>query len=89
MVSLEELIDLFVSFQRSNRLLLLWKLTENIPIVGAPTGLNIKFGLARPQTVQTIQQCFQYRAIMESDDTSTNCDYGSGATWCSPELKSR
>ncbi len=31
---------------------------------------------------------FQYRAVMESDDTSTNCNYGSGATWCSPELKS-
>ena len=31
---------------------------------------------------------FQYRAIMESDDTSTNCNYGSGPTQCSPELKS-
>jgi hypothetical protein len=31
---------------------------------------------------------FQYRAILESDDASTNCDYGSGATWCSPELRS-
>jgi hypothetical protein len=31
---------------------------------------------------------FQYRTILESDDTSTKCDYGSGATWCSPELKS-
>jgi hypothetical protein len=30
---------------------------------------------------------FQYRAILESDDTSANCNYGS-ATWCSPELKS-
>ncbi len=33
-------------------------------------------------------QYFQYRTILESDDTSTNCSYGSGATWCSPELKS-
>ncbi len=31
---------------------------------------------------------FQYRTILESDDTTTNCNYGSGATWCSPELKS-
>ena len=30
---------------------------------------------------------FQYRAIMESDDTGTACNYGAGATWCSPELK--
>ena len=30
---------------------------------------------------------FQYRAIMESDDTGTGCNYGSGATWCSPELR--
>jgi hypothetical protein len=33
-------------------------------------------------------QYFQYRSILESDDTSTSCDYGSGATWCSPDLKS-
>jgi hypothetical protein len=33
-------------------------------------------------------QYFQYRTILESDDTTTNCNYGSGATWCSPELKS-
>jgi hypothetical protein len=31
---------------------------------------------------------FQYRAILESDDVGTGCNYGSGATWCSPELKS-
>ena len=32
---------------------------------------------------------FQYRTILETDDTSgTSCNYGSGATWCSPELKS-
>jgi hypothetical protein len=31
---------------------------------------------------------FQYRAVMESDDTGTGCNYGSGPTWCSPELKS-
>jgi hypothetical protein len=32
---------------------------------------------------------FQYRAILESDDSSGSlCNYGSGATSCSPELKS-
>jgi hypothetical protein len=35
---------------------------------------------------------FQYRAIMESDDpcsgAACGCNYGSGATWCSPELQS-
>jgi hypothetical protein len=31
---------------------------------------------------------FQYRTILESDDATTNCNYGAGATWCSPELKS-
>lgn len=36
----------------------------------------------------TNRQYFQYRAILESDDVTTNCNYGSGATWCSPELKS-
>jgi hypothetical protein len=31
---------------------------------------------------------FQYRTILESDDPGSACNYGSGATWCSPELKS-
>jgi hypothetical protein len=31
---------------------------------------------------------FQYRTILESDDPGAGCNYGSGATWCSPELKS-
>lgn len=31
---------------------------------------------------------FQYRAILESDDANSLCDYGSGATPCSPELAS-
>jgi hypothetical protein len=31
---------------------------------------------------------FQYRAIMESDDTSTGCNYSGTPTWCSPELQS-
>jgi hypothetical protein len=43
-----------------------------------------------PQSVAN--RYFQYRAILESDDTSTNCTYDNGSgpvsTWCSPELKS-
>lgn len=31
---------------------------------------------------------FQSRTILESDDVGTGCNYGSGPTWCSPELKS-
>jgi hypothetical protein len=35
------------------------------------------------------QRYFQYRAILSNDNSNaSNCDYGSGATWCSPELKS-
>jgi hypothetical protein len=30
----------------------------------------------------------QYRAVLESDDTSTACNYDSTSTWCSPELQS-
>lgn len=38
----------------------------------------------------TTSRYFQYRAVLESDDTGSGCDYGPGAlaTWCSPELKS-
>ncbi len=31
---------------------------------------------------------FQYRAILESDDVNTSCNYTGTATWCSPELTS-
>jgi trimeric autotransporter adhesin len=31
---------------------------------------------------------FQYRTILESDDANSLCNYGSGATACSPELQS-
>jgi hypothetical protein len=41
-----------------------------------------------PGPMPSATRYFQYRAILESDDTSTNCNYGSGATWCSPELQS-
>lgn len=35
------------------------------------------------------ERYFQYQIILESDDTSSSsCDYGSGPTWCSPEVKS-
>jgi trimeric autotransporter adhesin len=36
----------------------------------------------------TNNRYFQYRAILESDDSGSGCNYGTGATWCSPELKS-
>jgi len=36
--------------------------------------------------IPSANQYFQYRAILESDDTSTSCNYGSGATWCTPGL---
>lgn len=36
----------------------------------------------------TNNRYFQYRAILESDDSGNLCNYGSGATACSPELKS-
>jgi hypothetical protein len=41
-----------------------------------------------PSLTVPTNEFVQYRAIMESDDPSTNCNYGSGVTWCSPELKS-
>ncbi|UOE99943.1 LamG-like jellyroll fold domain-containing protein [Bdellovibrio reynosensis] len=31
---------------------------------------------------------FQYRSILESDDTNTGCTYSSAASYCSPEIKS-
>lgn len=36
----------------------------------------------------TNNRYFQYRTILESDDQNNLCNYGSGATACSPELKS-
>jgi hypothetical protein len=50
----------------------------------APTMTFANFASPQP----TANRYFQYRAILESDDTSTNCNYGSGAGWCSPELQS-
>lgn len=35
----------------------------------------------------TANRYFQYRAILESDDQNTLCNYGSGAVACSPELQ--
>jgi hypothetical protein len=39
-------------------------------------------------TVLTPSRYVQYRTVLESDDAGTGCNYGAGATWCSPELKS-
>ena len=58
----------------------------NLILTGSPSLLFACFtgALSNLSSSQNIQ----YRVILESDDLSTNCDYGSGATWCSPELKS-
>jgi len=58
----------------------------NLILTGSPSLLFDCFTGALSNL--TSQNYFQYRAILESDDASTNCNYGSGATWCSPELKS-
>jgi hypothetical protein len=58
----------------------------NLIITGSPSLLFSCFTSSLSNL--TSQNYFQYRAILESDDTSTQCNYGSGATWCSPELKS-
>jgi len=60
----------------------------NLILTGSPSLLFDCFTAALSSINGTSHQYFQYRSILESDDTSTNCDYGSGATWCSPELKS-
>jgi hypothetical protein len=52
--------------------------------IGAP---QIAFPSFSPLAVST-NRYFQYRFIMESDDTGTGCNYGGGSTWCSPELQS-
>ena len=38
--------------------------------------------------VLTSSRYFQYRLILESDDSSSLCDYGAGPASCSPEVKS-
>ncbi len=58
----------------------------NLISTGSPSLLFSCFTAALSNL--TSQARFQYRAILQSDDLSTTCDYGSGATWCSPELKS-
>lgn len=62
--------------------------TNNLPGgVIHPTLPNLIFGNFKAPA-PAANRYFQYRAILESDDSSSNCNYGSGATWCSPELKS-
>jgi hypothetical protein len=39
-------------------------------------------------TAPGANQYFQYKLLMDSDDTNNLCDYGLGATFCSPELSS-
>ncbi len=53
---------------------------------GLPAMLFTAF--ANPTNPVGVSRHFQYRTILESDGLDTGCNYGSGATWCSPELKS-
>lgn len=55
---------------------------------GPDGSINTYFSELTVRTFTPItKQFFQYRSFLESDDNSTSCNYGSGATWCSPELK--
>ncbi|RYD69638.1 MAG: LamG domain-containing protein, partial [Verrucomicrobiaceae bacterium] len=59
-------------------------------VLATPPVMNLgSFGTPAGTAVGT-SRYFQYRAILESDDTSTACNYGPGytATACSPEIKS-
>jgi hypothetical protein len=60
----------------------------NLILTSSPSLLFNCFSAALTSINGTNHQYFQYRSILESDDVSPNCNYGSGATWCSPELKS-
>jgi hypothetical protein len=64
---------------------------NNVPSGSVNAGLpNMTFSNFAG-TPPAANRYFQYRTILESDDTSTNCNYdGTGVpnTWCSPELKS-
>ena len=66
---------------------------SSVSASGAPTG-NVQTSLPDllfgdfTSLVLPTRTYLQYRTIMESDDTGSSCDYGSGATWCSPELQS-
>jgi hypothetical protein len=57
--------------------------TSDIVQNGQPTITFANFSSA-----VSANRYIQYRAILESDDTNTNCNYSGSATWCSPELKS-
>ena len=55
-----------------------------------PTGLPVLTYSSFASLGLSAQRYFQYRAILESDDGNTLCNYGGGANTapCSPELKS-
>ncbi len=57
---------------------------SNLVLPGAPTMTFSNF----TSLLLTNRRYFQYKAILESDDLGTSCNYGSGAVGCSPELKS-
>lgn len=57
---------------------------SNLVLPGSP---DLLFSCFTP-ALSVTNQYFQYRSILESDDvTTTGCNYGAGATWCSPELR--
>jgi hypothetical protein len=64
---------------------------NNVPSGSVNAGLPNMIFSNFAGTQPAANRYFQYRTILESDDTSTNCNYdGTGVpnTWCSPELKS-
>lgn len=66
---------------------------DNIYKLGDPKGIvlptppSLLFKLF-PELNLPSNQYFQYKSTITSYDNSTNCDYGSGPTFCSPELQS-
>ncbi len=56
----------------------------NLVLPGLPNILFSNFG----SLSLVNNRYFRYRAVLESDDRSTGCNYGAGATACSPEIKS-
>lgn len=54
-----------------------------------PSALNLSFlNFTSSGFSLSSNRYFQYRSILESDDENNLCDYSSGATSCSPEIKS-
>ncbi|RYZ82478.1 MAG: hypothetical protein EOO68_34345, partial [Moraxellaceae bacterium] len=61
--------------------------TQGYPAVGAVKPNLPVINFASYANPVSTSRYFQYRLILETDDTSSSCNYGSGNTWCSPEIK--